>query len=199
MRVLSYGPRSALIECPDVSAPALAHALNASGNFIEAIPAERSVLVRSSTPLDPHDLQRFVDALTIDVGAAQSRLIEIPVDYTGEDLPLLAAATGLSVHEIISIHSETTYLAAFAGFAPGYVYCTGLDPRLHIPRRPTPRISVPAGSVAIADVYTAVYPQASPGGWHLLGTTQVQMFDLHAPEPALIRPGDQVRFTVRNP
>ena len=195
--VLPYGPQAALVECSGGTALQLAHAMHATGRFLEVVPAEQSVLVRFARAMTLTDVLGIVESLPDELPDLEGRDIEVPVRYDGADLELVAQAVGLSVSEVVSLHSGTTYQAAFAGFAPGYVYCTGLDPRLHLPRRPTPRTAVPAGSVAIADVYTAVYPTASPGGWHLLGTTDLPLFDLHRAEPALIRPGDKVRFTVR--
>ncbi len=122
--------------------------------------------------------------------------VEVRVRYDGADLPAVAKATGLSVEEVIRRHSDVTYQAAFTGFAPGFAYLTGLEPALQLPRRKTPRPSVPAGSVAIADVYTAVYPQPSPGGWHLVGSTAAVMFDAARSSPALLRPGNHVRFVA---
>lgn len=91
-------------------------------------------------------------------------------------------------------HAAGTYRAAFCGFAPGFAYLTGLDPSLHLPRRDTPRTRVPAGSIAIAAEYTAVYPSASPGGWHLIGRTDATLFDPQRQPPALIVPGTAVHF-----
>jgi len=122
--------------------------------------------------------------------------VELRVRYDGADLTAVAKATGLSVQEVIRRHSDVTYEAAFTGFAPGFAYLAGLDPALHLPRRKTPRPSVPAGSLAIADVYTAVYPQPSPGGWHLLGSTAAVMFDASRSSPSLLRPGSYVRFVA---
>lgn len=120
--------------------------------------------------------------------------IELPVRYDGPDLDAVADAAGLSVAEVITRHSQATYHAAFTGFAPGFAYLTGLDPSLRLPRRSNPRPSVPPGSIAIADAYSAVYPRASPGGWHLLGTTPAPIFDAERDPPALIPPGATVRF-----
>lgn len=195
--VLPYGPRAAIIECPGVDAVALAQVLQGTERFDEVVPAECSVLVRFHAGMTTSDVRGIVESLPKDLPEVTGRDVEIPVRYDGADLAMVARAVGMTVEEVVSLHSGGIYRAAFSGFAPGYVYCTGLDPRLHLPRRPTPRTAVPAGSVAIADVYTAVYPTASPGGWHLLGTTDLPLFDLHRPDPALIRPGDRVRFTVR--
>lgn len=197
LEVLQYGPFGAIMECPPGTAVALAQALVATGRFREVVPAEQSVLVILPRGMTLPEVQGIAESLPDELPVVEGRDVEIPVVYDGEDLALVAQATGLSVEEVVAIHSGTTYFAAFAGFAPGYVYCTGLDARLRLPRRPTPRTSVPAGSVAIADAYTAIYPTASPGGWHLLGHTDLTLFDLKRPEPALIRPGDRVRYTVR--
>ena len=197
-RVLPYGPGAAIIETHG-DALALALALHGTGRFREVVPAERSVLVMLLPGTSFDDIEGIVGSLPADLPIVEGRDVEIPVVYDGADLEAVAHAIDGTVAEVIDLHSATVYRAAFAGFAPGYVYCTGLDPRLHLPRRPTPRTRVPAGSVAIADIYTAVYPQASPGGWHLLGTTHLELFDITRPEPALIRPGDRVHFTVRKP
>jgi KipI family sensor histidine kinase inhibitor len=106
----------------------------------------------------------------------------------------VARATGLTVATVIDLHSAARYVAAFCGFSPGFAYLRGLPPALQLPRRATPRASVPAGSVAIASEYAAVYPRSSPGGWHLLGTTDTVLFDPAADPPALIQPGTSVRF-----
>lgn len=121
-------------------------------------------------------------------------LIEIPVFYDGPDLPDVAERTGLSVEEVIRRHSGRDYYAYATGFQPGFAYLAELDPALVLPRRAEPRLRVPAGSVAIAASQTAVYPLQTPGGWHLIGVTQLRMFEAHRTPPSLIRPGDAVRF-----
>jgi KipI family sensor histidine kinase inhibitor len=176
---------------------ALAQALMETHRFREVVPAEQSVLLLLPQGMSRSELEGITDSLPDELPLVVGREVEIPVRYDGADLTLVAEATHLTVAEVIAIHAGTTYLAAFSGFAPGYVYCTGLDPRLRLPRRPSPRTVVPAGSVAIADAYAAIYPTASPGGWHLLGHTDLTLFDLNRPEPALIQPGDRVRYTVR--
>lgn len=121
-------------------------------------------------------------------------IIEVPVVYNGEDLPEVAALTGLSVREIIARHTASDYRVAFCGFAPGFGYLTGGDPALHVPRRKTPRTRIPAGSVGLAGAFSGVYPQASPGGWQIIGTTPLKMWDLTRSPPALLQPGHKVRF-----
>jgi biotin-dependent carboxylase-like uncharacterized protein len=112
----------------------------------------------------------------------------------GPDLEAVAAACGLSAADVIRLHSEPTYQAFMLGFSPGWPYLGLLSPRLRLPRRASPRARVPAGSVAIADLFTGVYPQETPGGWHLLGRTRVRLFDPDRDPPFLIGPGDRVRF-----
>jgi KipI family sensor histidine kinase inhibitor len=112
--------------------------------------------------------------------------------YDGPDLETVAAATGLSVEDVIATHAAGEYTVETMGFLPGFAYMTGLDPRLVVPRRATPRTRVPAGSIAIAGDYTSVYPLNSPGGWHLIG--RVVDTQLFGPQGALLEPGDSVRF-----
>ncbi|WP_084963802.1 5-oxoprolinase subunit B family protein [Thermoactinospora rubra] len=120
--------------------------------------------------------------------------VVIPVRYDGADLEPVAELAGISVEEVIARHVGSDLVVGWLGFAPGFAYLTGLDPVLHVPRLDTPRTSVPAGSVAIAGPYSAVYPSASPGGWRLLGRTDVRVWDVRADPPSLFRPGMRVRF-----
>ncbi|WP_170849290.1 5-oxoprolinase subunit PxpB [Azotobacter beijerinckii] len=122
------------------------------------------------------------------------RLHEIPIWYAGEDLAEVARACALSEAEVIALHSGTEYRVGAIGFAPGFAYLGELDARLALPRRASPRTRVPAGSLAIAERQTAVYPQASPGGWHLLGRCPRRLFDARAEPPCPLAVGDRVRF-----
>lgn len=122
------------------------------------------------------------------------RTVHIPVHYDGEDLSDVAQRTGLSASEVIALHSEREYHVYIIGFVPGFAYLGELHPSLVLPRRPAPRKRVPAGSVAIAEAQTGVYPFSTPGGWHLIGRTEVKMFDATSTEPALLRVGDKVVF-----
>ena len=124
---------------------------------------------------------------------------QIPVCYGGAhgpDLDELAAQTGMSTDEVIALHSGAIYTVAAVGFSPGFPYLLGLPERLWLPRRRTPRLAVPAGSVAVAGGQAGIYPFTSPGGWHVLGRTAVTLFDPHAARPALLRSGDRVRFVA---
>lgn len=118
----------------------------------------------------------------------------IPVCYDGPDLQEVAEEAGLTVEEVVKLHSGADYTVAAVGFSPGFPYLLGLPERLHLPRRATPRARVEAGSVAIGGGQAGIYPSASPGGWHVLGRTGESLFDPHAPVPALLKPGDRVRF-----
>jgi KipI family sensor histidine kinase inhibitor len=116
------------------------------------------------------------------------------VRYDGADLGAVAAATGLAVDDVIARHTSASYTVAFCGFMPGFSYLVGVDARLQLPRRATPRTAVPGGAVAIASEFTAIYPSASPGGWHLLGITDAVLWDESREVPALLPPGTRVRF-----
>lgn len=122
--------------------------------------------------------------------------VEVPVTYDGEDLDAVAALTGMSVEALVTWHTGQTWTSAFCGFAPGFSYLTGTEPPLDLPRRASARTVVPSGSVALAGEFSAVYPRASPGGWQLIGRTDVQMWSLDRDPPALAPAGTPVRFVV---
>ena len=124
----------------------------------------------------------------------ESRLHVIRVKYDGVDLELVADKTGLSVADVIARHTGRTYSVDLLGFVPGFAYLSELDAALQLARRAQPRPRVAAGSVAIAGAQTAVYPLDTPGGWHILGRTATSMFDPAREPPALLAPGDSVRF-----
>jgi KipI family sensor histidine kinase inhibitor len=124
-------------------------------------------------------------------------VVQIPTRYGGPDGPDLQAVaelTGLTAAGIVAEHAAVTYTALFLGFAPGFAYLGPLPPTIVVPRRPVPRTVVPAGSVAIAGAQTAVYPVDSPGGWWIIGRTEVRPWDARREPPALLRPGMRVRF-----
>lgn len=126
--------------------------------------------------------------------ASQGREHEIEVRYDGVDLEEVARLAGLETMEVIRRHSAPSYSVAFLGFAPGFPYLVGLDPALRVPRLKSPRTRVPAGSVAVAGEFAGIYPQTTPGGWRVLGHTDAALFDASRAEPALLLPGDKVRF-----
>jgi KipI family sensor histidine kinase inhibitor len=162
----------------------------------ELVPAARTLLVyfrpavQSMTALVQMISQR-------DVGAQAERSstrIEIPVQYDGEDLAEVAGLLGITPAEVIQRHTGSDYTVAFTGFAPGFAYLTGGHPSFNVPRRSTPRTRIPAGAVGLAGTFSGVYPQASPGGWQIIGTTPTAMWDIARDVPALLQPGYQVRF-----
>ncbi len=164
----------------------------------DVVPAETTLLVRcdhaAAQQAVQHRLEEVIKSYDENPLRVDREPIEIPVRYDGEDLEFVAEACSLSEEEVIRRHLGTTYVAAFCGFAPGFAYLSGLDSSLKLPRRDTPRTRVPAGTVAIAASYSAVYPQESPGGWHLIGSTSTELWDVARQPPALIEPGRQVRF-----
>jgi inhibitor of KinA len=133
-------------------------------------------------------------SLLSDSFTERNDVIFINVDYNGEDLAYVASYCKLSVNEVIRIHSDTEYTVAMLGFTPGFPYLLGLDERLVIPRRATPRLKVPAGSVAIGGVQSGIYPKESPGGWHIIGSTSVDLFDVNRNPPNLLNPGTKIKF-----
>jgi inhibitor of KinA len=150
--------------------------------------------------LAPADAEQRIAELVnaLDLATAErGRLVEIPTHYDGPDLAETAERSKLSVDELIAVHSGREYRAFFLGFLPGFAYCGVLDPRIVAPRLVRPRERVPAGSVAVADGQTSVYPFDSPGGWRLIGRTDVRVFDSAREPPVLIRPGDRVRFVAK--
>jgi KipI family sensor histidine kinase inhibitor len=151
-------------------------------DFEDAVAALDALLAASPEPADEPEPQA---------------IIQIPVRYGGEEGPDLDAAAeqaGLTPAQVVELHSSVVYRAYMLGFAPGFAYLGELPAELELPRRDTPRQRVPAGSVAIAGRQTAVYPLSTPGGWHLVGRTDVVVWDVQRSPPALIAAGDAVRF-----
>lgn len=148
----------------------------------------------------PADAEREIRRLAetqAPVVARDGREVEIPTRYDGPDLLETAERSRLSAEDLVALHSGRVYRAFFLGFLPGFAYCGVLDPRIVAPRLVRPRERVRAGSVAIADGQTSVYPFDSPGGWRLIGRTDVRVFDGTREPPVLIRPGDRVRFVAQ--
>ncbi|TQM65004.1 5-oxoprolinase subunit B family protein [Humibacillus xanthopallidus] len=207
LRLLPMGDAALLVETNGIDAVlALAEALAPlahAGTGIWAdvddlVPAARTLLVVARPTTDLDELGRvIVDAArTASVGAATSgqRLVEIPVVYDGPDLAEVGALTGLAPDEVVAAHTGADWRVGFGGFAPGFAYLVGGDPRLTVARRAEPRTRVPAGSVGLAGEFSGIYPRESPGGWQLIGTTHVVLWDADRQPPALLAPGTTVRF-----
>jgi KipI family sensor histidine kinase inhibitor len=169
--------------------------------IVDLVPAARTVLavfdpaVTSAGAVSADIGRREIDSAS-DVDGP---LVEVPVVYDGEDLSDVASLTGLSVPEVVERHTIGEYRVAFCGFAPGFAYIVGGDPALRVPRRDSPRTRVPAGSVALADEFTGVYPREMPGGWQLIGRTDAPLWSLDRDPPALLPPGTRVRFVLTEP
>ena len=162
----------------------------------ELVPAARTILVEyRASATRAETLVQDIAARSLTQGAERSdTLIEIPVHYNGEDLAEVAQILGITADEVVQRHTGSEYTVAFTGFAPGFAYLSGGHPSLNVPRRSTPRTRLPAGSVGLAGTFSGVYPQASPGGWQIIGTTPVAMWDITRAQPALLQPGYRVRF-----
>jgi KipI family sensor histidine kinase inhibitor len=196
------GERGLLVEVEDLETVHRLHAalreLDPPG-MVDAVPGYRTVLIVADPAqagvLD--DLAARLPELELPAAeAVAGETVEIPVSYDGEDLPEVASLTGLEPEEVVRRHTAPEYTVAFLGFSPGFPYLVGLDPALEVPRRDTPRTSIPAGSVGLAGNQTGIYPTASPGGWQLIGHTEVTLFDPTRDPPALLAPGTRLRFTV---
>ncbi|GIL34877.1 allophanate hydrolase subunit 1 [Phycicoccus sp. DTK01] len=209
VQVLPAGEHAVLVEAPGLAEVlALAVAVRAAvarggapwSGVTDVVPAARTLLLVGDR-LDPAPVADAVRTLAAVVHADASTptdgdLVEVPVRYDGPDLDDVARLTGLTAGEVVAAHTGTPWRVAFGGFAPGFAYLVGGDPRLRVPRRDTPRPSVPAGSVGLAGEFSGVYPRASPGGWRLVGTTDVVLWDAEREPPALLRPGGLVRFVA---
>jgi len=202
VRLRPAGERGLLVEVESLE---LVHRLHAAlraldpPGVVELVPAYRTLLVvadpERAGALD--ELAARLPALELPpAGAVAGDPVEIPVRYDGQDLPEVAGLTGLDAEEVVRRHTAPEYIVAFLGFSPGFPYLVGLDPALEVPRRDTPRTSIPAGSVGLAGGQTGIYPSASPGGWQLIGRTEVTLFDPGRDPPALLAPGGRLRFTV---
>ncbi len=212
-RIVPAGDSAILVELGSEIDPAIndqVYSLAASvrsehiSAVIELVPTYRSLLVIYDSLVAGYaEMYSILSKLAEDSVSANadvasiSRIIELPVVYGGEDGPdidAVAEHAGLSVQEVIDIHSGVDYRVYMIGFAPGFPYLGGLDERIATPRLKTPRLSVPAGAVGIAETQTGVYPNASPGGWQLIGRTTAALFDVTGESPSLITPGAKVRF-----
>ena len=206
-RLLPLGEHAllAVLGCTDevLTATAALGRLAAAGHGVwrgveDLLPAARTVLItlRPGTQLSRlrSQVQALLSDLAVSADRGQSRQVEIEVVYDGPDLADVARHTGLTAQEVIEAHTGTPWRVGFTGFAPGFGYLVGGDPRLRVPRLATPRKSVPAGSVALAGDYSGIYPRSSPGGWQLIGRTSAVLWDLAQDPPALLTPGTIVTF-----
>jgi KipI family sensor histidine kinase inhibitor len=196
VRIRRVGDAALLIE---TEAPHRVHAAVrglASPEVVDVVPGARTVLVTVRTGAAERVGALLGDLPLPELDEISAEPLCLPVVYDGADLDEVAELTGLSRDEVVTRHVSAEYVVAYLGFSPGFGYLTGLDEALHVPRRDSPRTSVPAGSVAIAGPYGAVYPASSPGGWRLLGRTTTTLWDLDRDPPSLLQPGTRVRFAA---
>jgi KipI family sensor histidine kinase inhibitor len=199
--VFDYGDHALMLQCGSTAEVlAWVDALRAAAvpGVVDVVPAARTVLVKLDSPrLQGVTRQRLRKMrVTADVDARADRSADVVVDvvYDGPDLAEVANHTGLTTAQVIDAHTSTLWRVGFSGFAPGFAYLVDGDARLRVPRRPEPRTSVPAGSVALVGEFSAIYPRQSPGGWQLIGHTDAVLWDLERPNPALLTQGMWVQF-----
>lgn len=200
MSVRDYGDQALLLEL-DNTAEALAWSITlreaALPGVIEVVGAARTVLLQLDGPGLQQAVRRRLDAIEAPanvLGHTRDEILSIEVVYDGADLDHVAEITGLTADEVVDAHTATVWNVGFCGFAPGFAYLVGGDPRLQVPRRAEPRSAVPAGAVGLAGEFTGVYPRRSPGGWQLIGRTSATLWDVERADPALLTPGRRVRF-----
>ena len=204
MRLLPSGSTALLVELAgldDVLALYAALSEAVPDGVVDVVPAARTVLLVT----DPArtTLRAVADAVSATTPRPGARpagdCVELPVHYDGADLTELAGLLDLTAEELVQRHTAGEWTVAFCGFAPGFGYLTQPGTQWDVPRRATPRTAVPPGSVALAGEFSGVYPRESPGGWQLIGRTDVAVFDLDRDPAALLRPGTRVRFTEVRP
>jgi KipI family sensor histidine kinase inhibitor len=199
--VLDYGDQALMLQCgstADVLAWAAALRAAALPGVVDIVAAARTVLVKLDAPRYQGVTRQRLRNLRVtpDTVAPAERSADVVIDvvYDGPDLDEVADRTGLSTADVVAAHTGTLWGVGFSGFAPGFAYLVDGDPRLRVPRRSDPRTSVPAGSVALAGEFSAVYPRQSPGGWQLIGHTDAVLWDIDRQDPALLTQGMWVAF-----
>ncbi|WP_300676957.1 allophanate hydrolase subunit 1 [Nocardioides sp.] len=209
MRLRQCGARAVLVEVDDAAqASSLALWARAAGvQADEIVPAALTVLFDGVERAVIEEAVLRWEASAAGAGvlrssatsAAASRVVEVPTVYDGADLAEVAGLWGCSVEAVVARHTSVEFTSLFCGFAPGFAYLAGLPGGWEVPRRAEPRAAVPVGSVALAGAWCGVYPTSSPGGWQLLGRTDLVLWDLEAPSPATLAPGTRVRFVAVRP
>ena len=162
---------------------------------VEVVPAAETVFLDGVERI--YEVVAWLETAALPSEPPEGPELEIPVVYDGEDLNAVADLWSVSAAEVVARHTALEWIALFSGFAPGFSYLAPSGAWPTLPRRETPRAKVPAGSVALADGWSGIYPTPSPGGWQLLGHTEVVLWDVLCESPALITPGTRVRFVAR--
>jgi inhibitor of KinA len=203
------GDSALIVRWPDVGDDIVEKIRIATQALTKALPPDRFAVVPAFVTLAVHfdatqigtkDAANLVQSLlknAADIPTQAARIVEIPVCYDIDvalDLEHLAEHCGIAVTDLVQIHSKADYVVRMIGFSPGFPYLSGLPASIQCPRRATPRLNVPAGSVAIGGSQTGIYPQATPGGWKVIGRTPLRLFDVNREEPCLLAAGDRVHF-----
>lgn len=195
-----FGEAALLVETASAHhAQALAASLRADRppGVLAAVPGLESLLVELDPLMaDADQVRASIDSRVRGLRPLPSsgQLHVIPVVYDGPDLDAVAELAGLAANDVVARHAATELRVLFCGFAPGFAYLGDLPPELRVERLATPRTRTPAGSVAIAGSMSGIYPADLPGGWRIIGSTEVALFDAHRDPPVLLLPGDRVRF-----
>jgi KipI family sensor histidine kinase inhibitor len=199
--VLDYGDQALMLRCgstAEVLAWAAALRAAALPGVVDVVPAARTVLVKLDGPSYQGVIRQRLRKMRVTadeaVPADRSADVVIDVVYDGPDLAEVASHTGLTTAQVITTHTDTLWRVGFSGFAPGFAYLVDGDPRLRAPRRSDPRTSVPAGSVALAGEFSAIYPRQSLSDWQIIGHTDAVLWDIERPNPALLTHGMWVQF-----
>lgn len=193
VNLVPVGARACLVEVEGaLAAASLATWARAHGvSAEEIVPAATTVLFDG---VDPAEVAAALPLWTAEPDDPSGPLVRVRVDYSGPDLASVARHWGCSTAEVVRLHTSLDFTALFSGFAPGFSYLAGLPADLSVPRLASPRARVAPGSVALAGTWCGIYPTASPGGWLVLGTTEVVLWDVDRESPALLAPGTRVRF-----
>ncbi len=197
------GDRAVLVELPTPAARRYLDDLLSSAppdGLVDQVPTLRTLLLRFDAPERLAEAILRLRAIDLDyarpLGQGQFEVVEVPVRYDGADLDSVAGLVGIGPDEVVARHTGQLWTVDFAGFMPGFGYLTGERGGLRVPRLASPRTRIPPGSVALADEFTGIYPQASPGGWQLIGTTDADLWNLDRTPAALLVPGRRIRFVA---
>ena len=203
MRLLPAGRTAVLVELDDAGQRRRLHRTlseHPAVGTVDLVPAQTTVLIDVESPdqlpAAVAHVQELIAAGLDCVEQGVREVVEVPVRYDGLDLSDVAELLNMTTDELVRRHSDQQWTVEFAGFMPGFGYMSGADWPYRIPRRDSPRTRIPPGSIALADGFTGVYPQASPGGWQIIGTTDAILWDEKADPPALLLPGAVIRFEV---
>ncbi len=205
VRVLPSGTAGLLLECDDLDEVLGLYAAletDPPDGLVDVVPAARTLLLvldpMVTTPARVRSVVEELGTAAPEEAAGDEEPVEVPVVYDGEDLDDVAGLLGCDRDEVVRRHTSGLWTVAFCGFAPGFGYLTADEGDWDLPRRDDPRTKVPAGSVALAGGFSAVYPRATPGGWQLIGRTELSVFDLDRDPPALFTPRTRVRFVEQS-